>query len=418
MTGAIFLPALQGRFGDWLYYSAIISLDELKARVSYAREIYENEKLSDHIQRRLDDKKRKNEIAEFLLQNPDRFFNSLVVGVHGGDPQWHPFDVEVRDKAHKLDDIDQRDREAVGYLALNGTEKLFALDGQHRLSGVREALSRDSEIGADRVSVIFVSHRDTDKGRRRTRNLFVMLNKSAVPVKKPDIIALDEVDLAAIITRRLVDQHRWFSAGQIDFKRHTNNLPKSDRQHLTTLGNLYDIVGIAIRKIMAPENSEELKAARRLRLPEGRINYYQDLLIECLDRISRLDPLLSDYFETSKFEVVLNRARDPAEPHVLFRPIGLLIFAKTLGELRKSFSLEESFERIAQAPLVMTAAPYNQIIWDPAKGNINMKGSSLSQKLLVYMLGGRSDHEKLRTAYAEWCGDLREKVRLPNRIVA
>jgi DNA sulfur modification protein DndB len=416
MSG-LFLPALQGRFGDWLYYIALMSLDDLRSRVSYAKEIHRNVHLSDFIQRRLDDSKRQAEIAEFLLENKDRFFNSVVVGVHGGEPQWHPLEIRTRTPTHRMEDIQPIDRDAVGYLELVGSEKLFALDGQHRLAGIKEALSRNPRIGDDRISVVFVSHQNSASGLRRTRNLFIMLNKRAVAVKKPDIIALDEVDLAAIITRRLVDDHPWFSKDQIDIERHTNSLPKNDRTYLTTLGNLYDVVRIVLAKVMAPDRQEELRRAERIRLPEKQIAFFYEGAISFFERLSKIDPLLAEYFSGGEKTSVLERARDPAAPHILFRPMGLLLMVRVLVDLRKWFSLAQSFKRLHSTPLVMTEEPFDGIIWDRSRANVVLKGQSMAQRLLAYMLGARVDAARLRQHYAEWLGQRTGEVRLPRRLI-
>jgi len=416
MTSRLFLPALQGRFGDWLYYTALVSLSDLKSRVGYAREIHKNTLLSDYIQRRLDDRKRKAEIAEFLLENNDRFFSSVVVGVYGGEPQWHPLEIHARTATHSLEDIREADREAVGYLELTGSEKLFALDGQHRLAGIREALDREPSVAEDRISVIFVSHKNSKAGLIRTRNLFIMLNKRAVAVKKPDIIALDEIDLAAIITRRLVDQHDWFCNGQIDFDRHGNSLPKGDRTHLTTLVNLYEVIRIAIPKVMDPEETKELKVAERVRLAEERIAHFCGRAVEFFDRLSKVDPLVSQYFRSPDRHAALSLAREPSAPHLLFRPIGLLILTRVLADLRRSTSLASAFKKLASAPMLMTESPYRDVIWDSSKENIIPKGASLAQRLLTYMLGGSIDASKLRTSYAQWLNRSDRDIRLPKKI--
>ena len=44
----------------------------------------------------------------------------------------------------------------------------------------------------------------------RTRRLFTTLNRYAKPVKKSEIIALDEDDIIAIITRELVEKYPLF----------------------------------------------------------------------------------------------------------------------------------------------------------------------------------------------------------------
>jgi DNA sulfur modification protein DndB len=42
-----FLPALRGLFGDWAYYSCLISLKELATRVKFADQIHQSKALSD-----------------------------------------------------------------------------------------------------------------------------------------------------------------------------------------------------------------------------------------------------------------------------------------------------------------------------------------------------------------------------------
>lgn len=271
----VLLPALQGNLGSWLYYATLMKLSDVEKRISYAREIHKNTRLSDMIQRRLDDQKRALDIESYLLQTEDRFFNSLVVGVYGGSPQWHPFEVNVRNKSHDLRDMAAADRDVIGYLELDGGERLFALDGQHRLAGIRRALLKNPKLGNERVSVLFVPHTETPAGLRRTRSLFVAINKKAVPVSKRDIIALDEIDLAAIVARQLVDEAPLFSGGQIDLDRFTPSIPAT-APALTTIANFYDVIKIAISDIVGRKSGAELTQAARTRLPDNRITHYSN----------------------------------------------------------------------------------------------------------------------------------------------
>jgi DNA sulfur modification protein DndB len=190
-----FLPALRGRFGDWAYYSCLMSLRDLSERVTFAEEIHKSKGLSQLIQRQLKSG-RSRDIAKYLKTNTERFFNSLVVAVYGGDPAWHQLD-EIRPQKKSELDIAAVSEDAIasiGFLSFTGEEQLFALDGQHRLAGIQLAVKSDATLGEDEVSVIFVSHQNTEKGLRRTRRLFTTLNKTAKAVSKGEIIALDESD--------------------------------------------------------------------------------------------------------------------------------------------------------------------------------------------------------------------------------
>ncbi len=284
MTGPILLPALQGQFGDWVYYSAIMPLSEVNDRIGFARELHRNERLGELIQRQLQDsgsgkRNRANAIAQYLRANEGRFFNAIVVGIYGGEPVWHPFDIDISarpefDRAN-IDHLVEQER--VGFLELKGTERLFALDGQHRVAGIKKALANGGTEGGDILTVLFVPHSNTEAGIQRTRRLFVDLNKRAVPVGTKDIIILDEVDLPAILARRLVDEHDWFSRGQVDIERFTATIPRNSTA-LFSIATLHNVIKRVLPNALAsnPEERHEIKGASAIRLPEDRIDYYYD----------------------------------------------------------------------------------------------------------------------------------------------
>ena len=95
----------------------------------------------------------------------------------------------------------------------------------------------------DEVSVIFVAHKETENGLERTRRLFTTLNKTARPVSKGNIIALDEDDVMAIYMRRLIEDTELFTEKRIAFVP-SNNMPVAKTTGLTTIGNLYDVLTI------------------------------------------------------------------------------------------------------------------------------------------------------------------------------
>ena len=196
-AGPIVLPALRGIMGNRAYYSCLMTLRELATRVNYAKEIHVNESLSDMIQRALEDK-RSEEIAAYLQDNSDRFFNSLVVAVYDGEPNWHPLsNVKSRYGPDTTLELSEETIESVGFLTLRGDEKLFALDGQHRLAGIKRAIHGRMTDPEDEVSVIFLGHKNTTDGLEATRRLFTTLNKTARPIRKNAVIALDEGDVMA-----------------------------------------------------------------------------------------------------------------------------------------------------------------------------------------------------------------------------
>ena len=201
MTSPLSIPAIHGTMGNWEFYSAVVPIEEIAKRVRYAEEIHTNPGLSSMIQRKLTGK-RAGEIHRYLTEREDRFFNSLVVAFYDGPPTWfsgvvrQPLDSKIRE-SFDIEDI-RESGSSLGILQLSGNEKLFALDGQHRLSGIKLALKKGDLCSADMLSVIFVGHDNTPIGIKRSRVIFTTLNKEAKKVGVGDIIALDENDPAAI----------------------------------------------------------------------------------------------------------------------------------------------------------------------------------------------------------------------------
>ncbi|OOW71953.1 hypothetical protein Xmar_16695 [Xanthomonas axonopodis pv. martyniicola] len=414
MSEKIFLPALQGSLGSWLYYSALITMKELSERVGYASKIQSNEKLGQLMQRALDDKSRTVDLANYLKDTEDRFFNSLVVGVQGGAPTWHPFGLSSTLPEHDLGEVIERDQDLVGYLELRGDEVLFALDGQHRLSGIKKALEVGTDIAEEKVSVIFVPHKNNEEGLRRTRALFIALNKRAVPVAKRDIIALDEVDLPAIITRQLIDEHPWFSRGQVDTELFGNSIPRTSGAW-TSIGKFYSVNSIIIKSIADTRDKEELKLGSKNRLSDDRIEAYKNDVIDFYRRLALLDPKLKRVFDGKNIEETAKKSRTAEDPRLLFRPIGMKIVADTCALLRESLSMAAAFKQLKKIPMTMDARPFGDTIWSAERGTINSRGTTLALRLTHYMLGIRPGDEKLRRDYAEWTEVDLAKTRLPNK---
>ena len=141
--------------GDRVYFVTTLRLEHVAERISFAREVHASEALNDLIQRRLSER-RAVEIAEYLLSEEQHFFNALVVGVYAGDPSWQDFgSITPEDPTDELH-VPSNASETFGFLQLTGSEQLFALDGQHRLAGIKRAVKKDATLNEERVAVIFI----------------------------------------------------------------------------------------------------------------------------------------------------------------------------------------------------------------------------------------------------------------------
>jgi len=71
--------------GDWVYYPTLMKLKDIAERVKIAEEIYQSKTLSAMVQQEIK-RKRGKEVKDYLLKQEQRFFNSLIVAIHEGDP--------------------------------------------------------------------------------------------------------------------------------------------------------------------------------------------------------------------------------------------------------------------------------------------------------------------------------------------
>jgi DNA sulfur modification protein DndB len=393
----LYFPALRGKFGDRTYYSCLMPLRDLADRVSYASELHKNKGLSDMLQRVLDEERAEN-IAKYLRKQDERFFNSLVVAVYGGEPQWFAAGrITARNSELELDKIDPVAQESIGFLKLRGDEKLFTLDGQHRLAGIRRAVKDKPTLGKEVQSAIFVGHKRTPAGRERTRRLFTTLNKTAKPVSKNEIIALDEDDVMAIVARRLVETHPWFSGKRIAFSP-TANLAANEPLALTTIINLYDILTTLYTKVPPQRGISELKYYRpsdeALELNYQRAREYFDLLATNF-------PPLKQYFAAKNYSKVIKRYRGDFGGDVLFRPIGLTLITEVIATVAKHRSLEQAMKVASRAPRTLSAPPYLDVLWDRRRGMGN-QGRALARDLVLHTLGelSRDKSKELGKKYA------------------
>lgn len=414
-----YLPALRGIFGEWSYYSCLMTLAELAERVSYAEEIHPNKELSKLIQRELR-KGRANDIADYLKSNPERFFNSLVVAVYGGAPAWHQLDsVKALGDDFNVAHVSPDAVASIGFLSFIGEERLFALDGQHRLAGIRTALESDAELGQDEVSVIFVAHQNDQAGLIRTRNLFTTLNKTAKPVSKSEIISLDESDVMAIVARDMVERQPHFSEGRVLVVEQANLPPlKPTDIHLTTIVNLYDVLAIVFSKIMAKKDLRELQFQRPA---DEEIAKFRDFALNYFALFAHARPELAEYFQSQAPAEVVAKHRRPDGGSILFRPVGLTMFAQLVDAAvndptKPGRSLADAIALVGMLPTEIGGEPYTNLLWNPTTQTLDLRRQALVRRLLLYMLGmlkGANKMNKLKNDIAKARGIEPAAVELP-----
>ena len=138
------IPAIRSKMGIWVYYVSSLSFKDVKEYVRPINdELHKSELLSQMIQRSITENYRS--IANYLLTQQERFFNALILAVYDGQPVWN----EIR-----LEDLEENENYNLGLLTLTGEEKIFPVDGQHRVAGIKEAILENPDLEHERNKIL------------------------------------------------------------------------------------------------------------------------------------------------------------------------------------------------------------------------------------------------------------------------
>lgn len=380
-------PAIKAHMGRWEYYLVRMSMRELAENIRYAEEIHGPTQLSDAIQRELRRSRATKEIASYLVKQDDRFFSSIVVAVLDGEPQWHPVSLEDNPE-FKVLSSDKRLSEAFGVLTFNGEQNYYALDGQHRLSAIRQLLDGETdyrlppEFRHEEISVIFVLPRyleDTNEFIVRYRRLFGNLNRYAKPMSQYDNIVMDEDDAIAIVTRRLVTTHSFFRMPGKEFESSRVKMAKGKNvlagsSHFTSLEMLYDInehlLATAERRNSGwGAEKAKIKEYKRFRPLDDEIDVLEAELTICWEALTSALPVLNE-------NPALMRDHNPpsendqeaTQPYdcVLFWPIVQMVMADLARELLDFTKAKKGATdySLTVEDAIFALQPMNSIVWN------------------------------------------------------
>lgn len=400
----LFLPALRARMGDWTYYVSFMCMGDIADRISVVNDIHSSTSLREWLQRMLTNNSQK--IAEYLLGQEQRLFNAIVVGTYGGSPNWHEISVKGREG---IADVPENVEGAMGLLELRGDETLFAIDGQHRVKGIKEVIRKRDTLRDEDVCTIFVngvtaSKRQQDpEGFQRTRRLFSTLNRYAKPVQKRDIIALDEDDVIAIVTRRLLEEHPLLT-DKVDMGVSKSMRP-ADRTHLTTIVTLYDVMDVVLR-----DRQRGWGDYKRWRPPEREVDAFYKKAKEFWDRLCRQFPPLQDVRDSSPQDEVAGKYRGSHGGNLLFRPIGLLLIARVIADLHSLMKMSEAraIRSVGRTPVDLAKHPWTGLLWDDT--NKRMLTAKENQKLARRLLYNAHGGDLVKFPYKTTPGNLKKEL--------
>lgn len=372
-------PCLRARMGNWWYYITTMTFGQVNSWVMKVNDIHERRELKTWIQRDLRPE-RLEQIADYLISQKQHFFNSIVVGIYGGEPDWYPITIGKNPTMPSLQ-LEDRAKHTFGFLCLSGSEEIFAVDGQHRVEGIKKAILHHSSLIKDQQCVIFVAHRRTEKGRTRTRRLFSTLNKYAKPVSPGELVALSEDDTFAIVTRKIIDEYKHLNIGFVPLTK-TANIPASDTQCVTTVLALYDL----IRTISIPPRSRE-KRKLEIGPPEKqRVQEIYDITCNFWNLLRRFVPAIKKVTNSRPDDALARKYRTKKGGHILFRPVGLKAFGRATRILvDRGTSFEDAVSLLSRTTLDLNTAPWPGVLWNTVAKTMINKNGKLAYNLFLYM---------------------------------
>lgn len=375
MKSKMILPCLRGLMGDWVYYSTLMTAKQISQWIKPVKDIREAKSLDEVLQRDLND--RKGQIAKYLLNDESRFFNSIVVGVFENVPEWFEFDMS--NAGSIIPDMDRENiKQSVGVMAFSGKEKMFAIDGQHRVAGIDIAVRQDANkvLVDDQFSVIFVAHIDDALGMKRTRKLFSDINKNAKPVSGGDKIKIDEGDLNAIVTRRLYATYSHFNCGKLISLTESEKLDNNDTTHFTNLLGLYNtnrVLRNLFRKTPGTNDWDEENVLKFQGIVE---EFYNFVIINITD--------YTNFFINKTLDIKTTRKNNA---YLLYRPVGLKLLAKLYVHYFKLNKLDILSKKINKVNFIMPESPFNYVFWNSGKMLAREANQNIAFELTLYLLG-------------------------------
>jgi len=381
------LPCLRGRIGDWTYFSTVMKIKDIVNNnriitVAESNDLYSHN-INEILQRDLKEG-RISKIANYLNNNDERFFNSLVVAIHEGNPTWSDIDlneeITIEGQSLAVEEMEFIENK-FGILTLSGNEVIFALDGQHRLMGLRKAIKKNPNIGDEEISLVYVIHNQENK--ERTRRMFTVLNKYAEKPRGAELIILDEDDVAAIVTRRLAENHSVMSLPNAISDSKTANLSPSDINSFTTL--------VAINKVnkILYKKSKEFYTKR----PNDEIiDKFYNVSIQFWDMLFNVFPEIVDYINGKRNIHINNSLFDrntDTGGSLLLRPVGQEYLAYLYKNCSENNTLHDLSQKLRKIDFNLSGNNFNYLFWQ--SGKIIGKESKLKKEIFKFLIGEFSD---------------------------
>ena len=240
--------------------------------------------------------------------------------------------------------------------------------------------------------MIFIGHHNSFEGKQKTRRIFSTLNRYAKPVSLGDIIALDEDDIVAIVTRNLLETYPLFMNNKIQCdKRNSKAISESDTSSFTSLITLYQC-NVEIYRLykQLTENknytSAKIKETLKYRPDDNIIEKFTDFLTDFWNIFCR-NMIGMEEYKKSNLPNAAEKYRNKSGGLLYFRPVALLPFIKAIVDvvLRSKKTIESVISEYSKVNMSIDKEPWVRILWEPKTQTMIMINPKFAWELLIYM---------------------------------
>lgn len=195
---ATYIPAIRARMGQTEFYSSVLTFGEAARLIDYVEDVdsWTPETPSElKLQRKLNLPRVEREMVPYLVSTDDHFYSALTVEIRPAMGESGPRPIDFSTEQTFPGGVE------FGMLTMDGTETLYALDGQHRLKSIEIALRERPELAGEHIAVIMIPFKSTTTSQL----LFSDLNRYARNPSRSISLLFAHRDPVAKISKALAD---------------------------------------------------------------------------------------------------------------------------------------------------------------------------------------------------------------------
>jgi DNA sulfur modification protein DndB len=217
-----------------------------------------------------------------------------------------------------------------------------------------------------------------------------------------DIIALDEDDSVAIVTRELLETFPLFTSNRVT-KNKNKAIHDTDKTSFTSIITLYDCNYDLLKLFRNTRSNEAANVERdnktiheylKFRPSDEEVSLFNTFSFSFWTSFAEQLDVIKEYIAVTTINPARNFRDTNSGGNLLFRPVGLFPLVQAVIEIykRRSYTFNQIFARINELNLQINEKPWLQIVWNNYERKMIMGNQGITKLFLMYLY----DHTLLR----------------------